>query len=201
MVSQVRRFSETRRVGHIGTLDPFASGVLPIAVGRATRLADTLHTFPKTYLADIRFGLGTTTRDIEGEPVGDYNPHTPTRDEVEHALLRFVGEIEQTPPAFSAARIGGRRAHELARAGEEVHLEPRRVTIYSATVRSRRRDRVEIEVECSTGTYIRSLAVDRVGNHRPPLSAREDRSRPTNTRRRDDGRGDRGGDYTRQDTR
>lgn len=164
IVALVRRLSGTRRIGHGGTLDPFASGVLPLFLGRATRLVEYHLADRKTYRATVCFGATSSTDDLEGELVLVDGP-APGRDAVAAALAGFLGEIEQRPPAYSAVKVSGRRAYALARAGEAVELAPRRVRI----------DRLElvdwngadparpvavVEVECSAGTYVRSLARD-----------------------------------------
>jgi tRNA pseudouridine55 synthase len=163
MVGLVRRLAGVRRVGHGGTLDPFASGVLPLFIGRATRLAEYHLGDRKAYRATVCFGLGSTTDDLEGEltPVGS----APDRTAVEAALVRFRGPIEQTPPAYSAIKVAGRRAYALARAGVTPELKPRTVTIDRVEIvewdpRDPERPIATIEVECSAGTYVRSLARD-----------------------------------------
>jgi len=164
IVALVRRLSATRRVGHGGTLDPFASGVLPVFLGRATRLVEYHLADRKRYRATICFGARSTTDDLDGELTPVVGRRL-TRGDVDGALAALRGEIEQRPPAFSALRVGGRRAYALARAGESVVLPTRRITI----------DRIElidwhdgdpsrpvavVEVDCSPGTYVRAIARD-----------------------------------------
>jgi tRNA pseudouridine55 synthase len=162
VVARLRRAYGQRRVGHAGTLDPDATGVLLVGLGRATRLLRYLSEAGKAYTGRVVFGIATSTLDAAGEVV-DQRPMPLTRDEVERALPRFVGDIEQLPPMVSAVKIGGRRLHELARAGEEVERAPRAVHV----------DRFELVgfepgpypeatfvVECGSGTYVRSLAAD-----------------------------------------
>ena len=163
MVGLVRRLAGVRRVGHGGTLDPFASGVLPLFLGRATRLAEYHLGDGKAYRATVCFGLGSTTDDLEGElaPAGT----APDRATVEAVLPRFQGRIEQTPPAYSAIKVAGRRAYALARAGQTPELKPRRVTIERIVIvewdgSDSQRPIATIEVDCSAGTYVRSLARD-----------------------------------------
>ncbi|MFI5225226.1 MAG: tRNA pseudouridine(55) synthase TruB [Candidatus Limnocylindrales bacterium] len=163
MVGLVRRLAGVRRVGHGGTLDPFASGVLPLFLGRATRLAEYHLGDGKAYRATVCFGLGSTTDDLEGEltPAGS----APDRATVDAALSRFRGPIQQTPPAYSAIKVAGRRAYALARAGQAPELKPRTVTIDRIEVlewdgSDPQRPIATIEVDCSAGTYIRSLARD-----------------------------------------
>ena len=163
IVALVRRLSGAQRVGHGGTLDPFASGVLPLFLGRATRLAEYHLGDGKSYRATICFGASSTTDDLEGElsPVAT----APDRAAVEAALGRFRGTIEQTPPAYSAIKVAGRRAYALARAGITPELRPRTVTIDRAAIvawdgTDPVRPIATVEVDCSAGTYVRSLARD-----------------------------------------
>jgi tRNA pseudouridine55 synthase len=162
VVARVRRAYGQRRVGHSGTLDPDATGVLVIGLGRVTRLLRFTQHSDKTYRTDVTFGVATSTLDAAGD-VLDRVPMPVVREDVEEAARRFVGEIDQLPPMVSAIKVGGRRLHELARRGEDVERAPRRVCI----------DRIEIEafepgpypvatilVDCGAGTYIRSLAAD-----------------------------------------
>jgi tRNA pseudouridine55 synthase len=149
------------KVGHGGTLDPLATGVLPIAVGEATKLAGRLLDGDKTYEFTIRFGEQTDTLDAEG-PVIATSPVRPTPAAVEAVLPRFTGPIAQVPPAYSALKVDGERAYDLARAGEEVVLASRDVTIHSLVVQSGAigGDEVTLTAQVSKGTYIRSLARD-----------------------------------------
>jgi len=164
IVRLVRRLTGTKRVGHGGTLDPFASGVLPVFLGRATRLVEFHLGDRKRYRATVCFGASSTTDDLEGAlTAADGEP--PARGAVEAAIATLRGEIEQRPPAYSAIKVAGRRAYAMARAGQAVELAPRRVTIHAI-------DLVDwddgtpgqpvaiIDVECSAGTYVRSLARD-----------------------------------------
>jgi tRNA pseudouridine55 synthase len=171
VVALVRRLTATPRVGHGGTLDPFATGVLPIFLGRATRLVEYHMGGRKRYLATVCFGATSTTDDLTGEltPV-DAPP--PERTTVEQALAAFRGDIEQVPPSFSAIQVGGRRAYHAARSGEPFDLVPRRVSIGELELvewEASDADRpiAVLAVECSAGTYIRALARDlgvRVGS-------------------------------------
>ena len=163
IVALVRRLAGVKRVGHGGTLDPFAAGVLPVFVGQATRLVEYHLGDPKEYRALVCFGARSTTDDLDGEltPSG----HTPERSDVEAALEGFRGEIEQVPPDYSAVRVAGRKAYELARHGEKPELRPRRVTIHRLELGAwddadPARPVATIEVRCSAGTYIRALARD-----------------------------------------
>jgi tRNA pseudouridine55 synthase len=164
VVGLVRRLAATKRVGHGGTLDPFASGVLPVFLGKATRLVEYHLGDRKRYRATVCFGATSTTDDLEGALTpGTGSP--PGRESLEAALAAFVGEIEQRPPAYSAIKVAGRRAYALARAGEAVELEPRTVTIHGLTLVSWDDAIVDepvaiLDVDCSAGTYVRSLARD-----------------------------------------
>jgi len=160
VVATVRRLLRIRRVGHAGTLDPLASGVLPVCLGRATRLAEVVGASDKEYEADIRLGLTTTTDDMEGEVVERRDVPPLTRAELDQHLRQFTGIIEQVPPAFSAVKVAGRRAYELARAGQAPALKPRRVTIYQIELLRWDSPVLTVRIRCSRGTYMRSLARD-----------------------------------------
>jgi tRNA pseudouridine55 synthase len=147
------------KVGHGGTLDPLASGVLPIALGEATKLCGRMLDATKAYDFTIRFGEETDTLDAEGEVVAASDAR-PTSDQVENMLPRFTGEIEQIPPAFSALKVKGKAAYARARAGEEVELESRRVTIFDLRLVGATADATTLSATVSKGTYVRSLARD-----------------------------------------
>ena len=147
------------KVGHGGTLDPLASGVLPIALGEATKLAGRLLDATKAYDFTVRFGEQTSTLDAEGAVVATSDVR-PSSADVQSVLPRFTGPIEQVPPVFSAIKVGGKRAYDLARAGEEVALKSRQVTILDLTVVEATTDQVTLSATVSKGTYIRSLARD-----------------------------------------
>lgn len=164
VVALVRRLAATKRVGHGGTLDPFASGVLPVFLGRATRVVEYHLGDRKGYRATVCFGASSTTDDLEGDLTPMAGP-APSLAAVEAALDRFRGPISQRPPAFSAIKVAGRRAYAMARAGEPVELAPRDVTIYRLDVvewddSDPDRPIAILDVECSAGTYIRALARD-----------------------------------------
>jgi tRNA pseudouridine55 synthase len=159
VVARVRRLIGQKRVGHTGTLDPLATGVLPICVGQATRVAEYLSEGGKAYRATIRFGVETTTYDAEGEVVSEA-PVSLTRQEIEAVLPKFLGEQEQIPPVYSAIKREGKPLYKLARAGEEVTLEPRRVRIDALTIVAWDSPHLTLDIECGKGTYIRSLAFD-----------------------------------------
>jgi len=160
VVAQVRRLAEERRVGHGGTLDPEATGVLPVCLGQATRLAEYLTELPKAYCAEVRLGVTTDTYDAAGKITGTHSLDHVTLDEVKQALARFTGRIQQLPPMYSAVKQGGRKLYDLARAGQTVEREPRWVEIYRLDLLAWEPPYLTINVECSKGTYIRSLAHD-----------------------------------------
>jgi tRNA pseudouridine55 synthase len=147
------------KVGHGGTLDPLASGVLPIALGEATKLAGRMLDSTKAYDFTVKFGAETDTLDAEGEVIAT-SAVIPTRAEVEAVLPRFTGPIEQIPPAYSALKVDGKRAYELARAGEEVALKPRAVTVQALYASGYAEGQITLSATVSKGTYIRSLARD-----------------------------------------
>ncbi len=148
------------KVGHAGTLDPIASGVLVVCVGKATRLIERVQALPKTYEAGFRLHVASPSLDLEIEPVPVPNPPSLTREAVEAVLPRFVGTIQQTPPAFSAVKIDGRRAYELARRGEEVELRAKSVRVDRLEILSFDGDRLALRIECGSGFYVRSLGRD-----------------------------------------
>lgn len=161
VVALARRALGTRKIGHTGTLDPFASGLLVLCVGRATRLAEYLTGLPKSYVAEARLGVETDTLDREGRVVAETDVWAGlTRDEIESATTALVGEIEQVPPQFSAKKVGGEAMHRKARRGETVELPPVPVTIYALEVHEVDLPRVTFSVRCSSGTYVRALARD-----------------------------------------
>jgi tRNA pseudouridine55 synthase len=160
VVDRVRRALGVRRAGHTGTLDPFATGVLPVCLGRATRLARFLAGGDKVYAAQVRLGFATTTDDETGEPVSTARPVRISRAELEAGVAAFVGTFDQVPPAFSARRVRGRRLYELARRGEATERAATPVTVHALTLGRFEADRLELEVRCSPGTYVRALARD-----------------------------------------
>lgn len=161
VVAVARRAFRTRRIGHTGTLDPFASGLLLLCVGPATRLAEYLVGLPKTYHAVARIGAATDTADRTGLRVSETEAwRSLGREEIEAAFASQVGSILQVPPAYSAKKVAGERAYDRARRGEAVALEPVPVTIHRLDVLDVRLPDVEFEVECSSGTYVRAIARD-----------------------------------------
>lgn len=160
IVDRARRALATRRIGHTGTLDPFATGVLALCVGRATRLARFLTVGEKAYRATVRLGFATTTDDLTGEPLGEPRPVEVAAAALREALLALVGRFDQVPPAFSARQVGGRRLYELARRGEAVARAATPVTVHALDLVSRGEGTLELELRCSGGTYVRALARD-----------------------------------------
>ncbi len=159
VVRRVGPVLKVRKVGHLGTLDPFATGLLPLALGQATRLIPFLTVEPKTYWARLRLGEETATQDLTGEVVAR-SEKLPEAEAVRQAAARFVGEIEQVPPMYSAVHHQGQRLYHLARRGEEVPRPPRRVLIHRLEVEEIALPEVSFQVTCSGGTYIRTLAAD-----------------------------------------
>jgi tRNA pseudouridine55 synthase len=164
VVGRCRRIFSTRRVGHAGTLDPMATGVLVIGVDRATKILGLLSVTSKSYAATIRLGQTTSTEDAEGELLHSVSAEHVTEEAIEAAVAGLRGEIEQVPSAVSAIKVGGRRAYQLVREGHDVELEARRVRIDRFDVSAVRRSGgvvdLDVEVDCSSGTYIRALARD-----------------------------------------
>jgi tRNA pseudouridine55 synthase len=160
IVSAVRRALGGIKVGHTGTLDPLATGVLPLLIGRATRLAQFLASATKTYTAHVQFGWGTDTYDSAGEPAGPPTPAAVDRAALETVLERFRGSFSQQPPAYSAKKVGGHRAYALARASRVVALEPVMVTVHDLRLVELKGGTATIEVTSSAGFYVRSLAHD-----------------------------------------
>jgi tRNA pseudouridine55 synthase len=160
VVARVRRLCKQKQVGHAGTLDPFATGVLPVCLGQATRIAEYLQLLHKTYLAVIRLGVETDTYDASGRILRQCDASTVSREDLPAVLSRFTGTIAQTPPMFSALKQQGKPLYLSARQGLEVHRPTRPVTIYRLELREWQPSSATVEVECSKGTYIRSLAYD-----------------------------------------
>jgi len=157
-VDRVRRHLGIRRIGHAGTLDPFATGLLLLLIGRATRLLPYLDNEPKVYRATISFGVRTDTDDATGEPVEEAPP--PEQAVVERCIASLTGHLLQRPPAFSAKHVGGVRAYRAARRGAPLALEPVGVTVHAWSVLARDGADLDVEITCSGGTYIRALARD-----------------------------------------
>jgi tRNA pseudouridine55 synthase len=160
VVARIRRLAGTRRVGHAGTLDPMATGVLVVGVGRATRLLGHLSGHDKGYDATIRLGVTTTSDDAQGEVLETRATAGVTDAAVASAMRALAGDIDQVPSAVSAVKVGGKRAYARVRAGEQVELAARRVHVAAFDLLERRGDELDVHVECSTGTYVRALARD-----------------------------------------
>ena len=163
VVDIVRRIFHQKRVGHAGTLDPAAAGILPIALGRAARLVEYMEGADKSYRAEIAFGYATDTGDVYGEVIESVpHPTLPSEEELRAVLDGFVGEIAQRPPAYSAIKVGGQRAYDLARQGAAVEIGARTVTIHRLELvhTDAERRRILVDVDCAKGTYIRSLCTD-----------------------------------------
>ncbi len=158
-IGLVRKGTGVRRVGHAGTLDPMAEGVLLVCVGPAVRITEYLMDLPKVYRGTLRLGVETDTYDAEGQVIATHDVDV-SESTVREALATFSGEIEQRPPAHSAVKVGGRPAYERARKGEGVVLAARRVTVYRLDLLRFEPPEAEVEIECSRGTYVRSLAHD-----------------------------------------
>lgn len=159
VVQFIRRGTRINRAGHTGTLDPRASGVLVVLVGPAVRLSEFVSASDKRYQAVIKFGMTTSTFDTEGE-ITSRRPVDISYEELEEALSGFVGEFEQTPPIYSALKVKGKKAYELAREGKDVELEPRTITVHSLELLDWDPPEAVIDIQCSSGTYVRSLASD-----------------------------------------
>lgn len=160
IVNRIERIAGTKRVGHAGTLDPLASGVLVVAVGKATRLIEYAQRLPKCYLAQFRFGLRSDTDDLEGTVATVELDTPPSFEAIASASRRFMGAISQTPPIYSAVKVDGRRAYERARKGQKPDLKPRIVHVHSFDIVDFHYPDVTVRISCGSGTYIRSIARD-----------------------------------------
>lgn len=158
VVARVRRLLGEKSVGHLGTLDPMATGVLPLVLGRMTRLAQYYGDAEKAYEGEVRFGFATDTYDADGDPVGEVSQAVVTLEQVREAAARFRGKIEQTPPPFSAKKIAGVPAYKLARKKKDVALEPVSVEVRELEILSMEGDRARFRSRVSAGTYLRSIA-------------------------------------------
>ncbi|XZH18989.1 tRNA pseudouridine(55) synthase TruB [Clostridium perfringens] len=161
VVAMVRRVAKMKKVGHTGTLDPAASGVLPVCLGKATKIIDYIMENKKVYRVNLKLGMVTDTYDLEGEVLREKDASHITKDEILNCINSFEGTIDQVPPMYSALKQNGVRLYELARQGIEVHREARKVTIYSIeNIKIESNDNIQMDVCCSKGTYIRSLCYD-----------------------------------------
>jgi len=160
VVAVVRRTINQKKVGHTGTLDPDATGVLPVCVGKATKLADYIMAAEKTYIAEVTLGVTTDTLDSSGNVIETKEVNF-SEEEIKNAVMSFVGEQEQIPPMYSAIKINGKKLYELAREGKEVERKARRINIFDIEILSLEMpDKIKIKVDCSKGTYIRTLCGD-----------------------------------------
>ncbi len=174
VVARTRRLFNQKRVGHLGTLDPEATGVLPVALGMATRLIEYFDHCLKSYQAQLTFGIRTDTEDAWGSILENQETKGLTLEQIEEILPEFKGDILQIPPMYSALKVQGKRLYELAREGKEVKREPRKVSIYSLEILNWENPKLDFSVSCSRGTYIRSLCRDMgerllVGGHMSSL--------------------------------
>lgn len=160
VVAKIRRLAKEKKVGHAGTLDPMATGILVVCMGLATRLSDFAMHSNKRYLATVRLGAETDTYDAEGAITAEYPLDSITCESVSDCLSQFVGDIQQVPPMYSAIKVGGKKLYEMAREGNSIEREPRNVTIHELTIARCELPEVELDVLCGSGTYIRSLAYD-----------------------------------------
>lgn len=159
MVYEMRKVTGIKKIGHTGTLDPMATGVLPVCIGSATKMADMLTLSDKSYIAELVLGRTTDTQDADGKVLTECEVNC-SEEEIRCAVNSFVGEIEQVPPMYSAIKQNGKKLYELARQGIEVERKPRKVTINSIDILEIIGERVKIDVSCSKGTYIRTLCED-----------------------------------------
>ncbi len=159
VVAKLRRVFNTKKIGHTGTLDPMATGVLCVFLGGATKFIGLLPCKDKRYTAEVTFGLSTDTGDITGEIINRCE-NIPSDEQLSEAVGCFVGEISQIPPAYSAVKVNGRPLYKAARRGEKVSAPPRRVTVHSLEMLEHSREKAILDVKCSEGTYIRTLAED-----------------------------------------
>ncbi len=160
VVAEVRRRLKVKKAGHTGTLDPFATGLLPICLGEATRLAGLITEGDKSYEATVRLGASTDTQDLTGKVLAEAPVPTLTREQIEQALERFRGEIDQAPPMFSAVKVDGKRLYELARRGEQVERVTRKVVVHRLELLELALPELKLAVRCSKGTYVRTLGHD-----------------------------------------
>lgn len=160
VVDELSRLTRSRRVGHAGTLDPLATGVLLVCLGPATRLVSLAQSLPKRYLARFELGKVSDTDDCTGEVTVVEHAPLPNRDDLERLLPRYTGVISQVPPQYSAIKLGGQRAYDLARQGQQAPLEPRPVEVHALHLRAFESPFFELEIECGSGTYVRSIGRD-----------------------------------------
>ncbi len=160
IIQILRRLYDTSRVGHTGTLDPMATGVLPVLIGRAVKASEYVTAYDKRYIAEMKLGVTTDTEDATGSILSEYDGIPPIPEKVKSAAESFIGDIEQIPPMYSAIKIDGRKLLDIAREGGEVERKPRPVRIYNIEVEQVSEDTYKLDVSCSKGTYIRTLCAD-----------------------------------------
>lgn len=163
VVAKLRRMLKIKRIGHTGTLDPDVTGVLPVCIGKATRIAEYIMDLPKSYQGQVTLGIATTTEDATGEVVEEKEVKDISKEQISHMLQSFIGEIEQIPPMYSSVKIDGQRLYQLARKGETVERKPRKVRIYQLDMieyHPSKHPQIDFSVTCSKGTYVRTLCVD-----------------------------------------
>ena len=160
VVNRIVRTIGVSRVGHAGTLDPMATGVLVVAIGRATRLVEYVQRMPKTYAAQFRLGVTSDTDDVQGKIISIIGAAAPDESSIRDALTSFVGEIQQLPPRFSALKVKGRRAYELAREGVRPDLEPRPVHVHEIELVRYSHPTLTLRIDCGSGTYVRAIGRD-----------------------------------------
>lgn len=160
VVRKIKKISNTKKVGHTGTLDPLAEGVLPVCIGRATKCVENLTADNKIYLAKLKLGVITETYDQEGKILEENEVQLDDEEHIKDIIKSFQGEIEQIPPIYSALKVNGKKLYEYARQGIDVEIEPRKVNIYYIDIKNIELPYIEFEVRCSKGTYIRSLCYD-----------------------------------------
>ncbi|WP_204597268.1 tRNA pseudouridine(55) synthase TruB [Clostridium pascui] len=160
VVRTIKRLSKTKKVGHTGTLDPMATGVLPVCIGNATKIVDYIMQNHKVYKATLKLGVTTDTYDREGKILSENKLNDISDKHIEEVIKGFIGEIEQMPPMYSALKVNGKRLYELAREGIEIERQKRKITIYDINIENIEIPYVEFTVKCSKGTYIRSLCYD-----------------------------------------
>ncbi|AUG58028.1 tRNA pseudouridine(55) synthase TruB [Acetivibrio saccincola] len=162
VVAYLRRILKIKKVGHTGTLDPCAAGVLPVCLGKATKAVEFLIDKDKIYRAGLKLGISTDTQDATGKIIKE-SPVDVSKDEIERAIMSFVGKYSQVPPMYSAIKVNGKKLYDIAREGKVIDRKPREVEIYSIDIIQIKKDSVIFDVECSKGTYIRTLCDD-IGN-------------------------------------
>ena len=159
IVNQLKHLLNPCKIGHAGTLDPLATGVLPVALGHATKLIPFIMDGQKTYEFDVQWGTETASDDL-GSDILFTSDKRPTKRQIEHCISHFIGDVLQTPPTYSAIKINGKRAYDLARSGQDVVLNPRKIHIDSLTIQNYTENETSFRVECSKGTYVRTIAHD-----------------------------------------